>query len=86
MKPRGRASVWLFMAAAGAAVLCCAGPTLLILAATGVGAVTLHSGVFLVVGTCLAAALGIGGIVWWRRRTCARPVVPALHGSHESPR
>ncbi len=86
MRQSGRSSVWLLMAAAGAAVLCCAGPTLLILAATGVGEVVLHSGVFLVVGTGLAAALSIGGLVWWRRRTCARRVVPAFHDSHESPR
>ncbi len=86
MKPSGRSSVWLLMTATGAAVLCCAGPTLLILAATGVGAAVLHSGAFLIAGIGLAAAMGIGGVVWWRRRTCARPVVPALHSSHDSPR
>ncbi len=86
MRPSGRSSVWLPMAAAGAVVVCCAGPTLLVLAATGVGAAALHSGAFLVVGMGLAAAMGIGGIVWWRRRTCARSVVPAFHGSHDSPR
>ena len=37
MRPSGRSSVWLLMAAAGAAVVCCAGPTLLVLAATGFG-------------------------------------------------
>jgi len=86
MTRRGRSSVWLLMAAAGAVLLCCAGPALLILAAAGVGAMALHSGAFLVVGTCLAAAMGIGGFVWWRRRACARLVVPAPPGPHESPR
>jgi hypothetical protein len=86
MRPGERSSVWLLMAAAGAAVLCCAGPTLLVLAATGMGAVALHSGAFLVVGMGLGAAMGIGGLVRWRRRTCARPVVPALHSPHNSPR
>ncbi len=86
MRPSGRSSIWLPMAAAGAVVVCCAGPTLLVLAATGLGAAALHSGAFLVVGMGLAAAMGIGGLVWWRRRTCARPVVPALHSPHNSPR
>ncbi len=86
MRPGERSSVWLLVAAAGAAVLCCAGPPLLVLAATGMGAVALHSGAFLVVGIGLAAATGIGGLVWCRRRTCARPAVPAFHCSHDSPR
>jgi hypothetical protein len=86
LRASGRSSVWLLMGAAGAAVLCCAGPTLLVLAASGVGAVVLHSGAFLFVGTGLAVAMGIGGLVWWRRRTCARRVGPVLHGSHEPPR
>ncbi len=86
MRSGGRSSVRFILAAAGAAVLCCAGPTLLILAASGVGAVVLHSGAFLAVGTGLAAAMGIGGLVWWGRRTCARRTVPALRGSHEPPR
>ena len=86
MRSSGRFSVWVLVAGAGAVVLCCAGPTLLILAATAVGAQALHSGAFLVAGIGLAAALGIGSFVWWRRRTCARPVVPALPGSHQSPR
>jgi hypothetical protein len=86
VRPRGRSLVWLLTASAGAAVLCCAGPTLLIMAAAGVGAVGLHSGTSLVVGVSLAAAAGIGGLLWWRRRTCARRTVPALRRSHGSPR
>jgi hypothetical protein len=86
VRPSGRPPGWLLMAAAGAAVLCCAGPTLLILAAGGVGGLVLHSGAFLAGGTGLAAAIGIGGLVWWRRRTCARRTVPAPAGSHEPPR
>jgi hypothetical protein len=86
VRPGGRSPVWLLMAAAGAAVLCCAGPALLILAATGVGAVVIHSGAYLVVGTGFAAAVGVGGLVWWRRRICARRTAPALRGPHESPR
>ncbi len=70
---------------AGAALLCCAGPALLILAATGVGTVVLHAGPFLVAGIGLTTVLAIGGLLWSRRRTCARPAVPALHGSHEPP-
>jgi hypothetical protein len=75
VRPGGRSSVWLLMAAAGAAVLCCAGPTLLILAASGVAGLVLHWGASLAVGAGLAAAMGIGGLVWWRRRTCAQESV-----------
>ena len=84
MRPGGRSSVWLLVAAAGAAVLCCAGPALLILAVSGVGAVVLQVGVSVIVGTGLAAAAAIGTLVWWRRRACGRRTVPTLHGPHES--
>lgn len=86
MRPSGRSSVWLVIAGAGAAVLCCAGPTLLILAASGVGAMILHSRASLVIGIGLVTAAGIGCLVWRRRQICARRTVPALRGSRESPR
>ena len=86
MKPGVRSSVWLLMAAAGAAVVCCAGPTLLVLAATGLGVGALHAGASLLAGIGVVAVLSIGSLVWWRRRACARSVVPTFHGSHESPR
>ena len=84
MRPGGPLSVGLLVVAA--AVLCCAGPTLLILVAAGLGAAVLHSGASVAVGACLAAAVGIGSLVWWRRRSCARRAVPALQGPHEPPR
>ena len=86
MKPGVRSSVWLLMAAAGAAVVCCAVPTLLVLAATGLGVGAIHAGAALLAGIGVVAVLSIGSLVWWRRRACARSVVPTLHGSHESPR
>jgi hypothetical protein len=86
VRPGGRSSVWLLMAAAGAAVLCCAGPTLLILAAGGVGGLVLHWGAPLAIGAGLAVAMGVGGLVRWRRRTCARRTAAALPGSHEPSR
>ena len=86
MRPGVRSSVWLLMAAAGAAVVCCAGPTLLVLAVTGLGVGALHAGASLLAGIAVAAVLSIGSLVWWRRRACARSVVPTFHGSHESPR
>ena len=86
MRPSGRPSVWLPMAAAGAVVACCAGPTLLVLAATGLGVGAVHVGASLLAGIGVVAALSIGSLVWWRRRACARSVVPTSHGSHESPR
>lgn len=86
MRPGGRSSVWLPMAAVGAMVVCCAGPTLLVLAATGLGVGAVHAGVPLLAGIGVVAALSIGSLVWWRRRACARSVVPTPHGSHEPPR
>ncbi len=86
MRPSGRSSVWLPMAAAGAVVVCCAGPTLLVLAATGLGVGAVHAGVSLLAGIGVVAALSIGSFVWWRRRACVRSVVPTSHDSHESPR
>jgi len=67
------------MAAAGAMVVCCAGPTLLVLAATGLGVGAIHAGAFLLAGIGVIAALSIGSLVWWRRRACARSVVPTRH-------
>jgi hypothetical protein len=86
MRPSGRSSVWLLMAAAGAAVVCCAGPTLLVLAATGFGVRALHAGAPLLAGIGVVAGLSIGSLVWWRQRACARSVVPTSQSSHESPR
>ncbi len=86
MRPGARSSVWLVMAAAGAAVVCCAGPTLLILAASGLGVGALNAGAPLLAGIGVVAVLSIGSLVWWRRRACARSVVPTVHGSHESSR
>lgn len=79
--PSSRASLSLMVIAAGAAVLCCAGPALLILAATGLGAVAVRSGAYRVGGVCLAAALGVAGLAWWRRQSCASAVAPDLHSS-----
>ena len=86
MRPSGRSSVWLPLAAAGAVGVCCAGPALLVLAATGLGVGAVHAGAPLLAGIGVVAALSIGSLVWWRRRACARSVVPTSHGSHESPR
>ena len=86
MRPSGRSSVWLLMAAAGAAVMCCAGPTLLVLAATGFRVGALNPGVSLLAGIGVVAGLSIGSLVWWHQRACARSVVPTSQSSHESPR
>ena len=86
MRASGRSSVWLPLAAAGAVLVCCAGPTLLVLAASGLGVGAVHAGASLLAGIGVVVALSIGSLVWWRRRACARPVVPTFHGSHESPR
>jgi len=86
MRPSGRSSVWLLMAAAGAAAVCCAGPTLLVLAATGFGVGALNPGVSLLAGICVVAGLSIGSLVWWRQRACARSIVPTTQSSHESPK
>ncbi len=86
MRPSGRSSVWLLTAAAGAVVVCCAGPALLVLAATGLSVGALHAGASLLAGIGVVAALSIGSLAWWRRRACVRSVVPTSRGSHESPR
>ena len=86
MRASGRSSVWLLMAAAGAVVVCCAGPALLVLAATGLGVGAVHAGASLLAGIGLVAALSIGSLAWWRRRACARSIVPTSYGSHEPPR
>jgi hypothetical protein len=87
MRPRGRPSVWLPLAAAArAAVVCCAGPTLLVLTGTGLGVGVVHAGASLLAGIGVVAALSIGGLVWWRRRACASSVVPTPQRFHESPR
>lgn len=86
MRPSGRPSVWLPMAAVGAVVVCCAGPTLLVLAATGLGVGAVHAGASLWAGIGVVAALSIGSLGWWRRRACARPGAPTIHGSIGSPR
>jgi hypothetical protein len=86
MRPSGRPSVWLPVAAAGAVLVCCAGPTLLVLAATGLGVGAVHAGASLLAWIGVVVVLSIGSLVWWRRRACARSVVPTFHASHESPR
>jgi hypothetical protein len=87
MRPSGRPSVWRPIAAAGAVVLCCAGPTPLVLAATGWEWAPSTPGRPSWSGIGVVAALSIGSLVWRRRRACARSVVPtSSHGSHASPR
>jgi hypothetical protein len=63
-------------------IVCCAGPALLALAATGVGVGAVRSEPALM-GAAVVAALVIAGLVWWRRRGCACPTVPAMPGPHE---
>ncbi len=59
MRASGRSSVWLLMAAAGAALLCCAGPALLILApmlmpiAARYGLDPVYFGVVIIVNLCI---------------------------------
>ena len=78
--PSSRTSLLPMAIAAGAAVLCCAGPVLLaVLATTGIGAVAARSGM-LVAGAGVAVVLIIG-LVWWRRRSCACAAVSEPHGS-----
>jgi hypothetical protein len=70
-------SLWSLLAIVGGLALCCGGPILLVLAGAGLGAAVVHSGTFLLVGATVAAVLAIAGFVWWRRRVCGCPTLPA---------
>jgi hypothetical protein len=74
--PGDRTSVWPMLVALGAVVACCAGPALLVLAATGLGMATIRSGAVLA-GATAAAVLLVAGVVWWRRAcACSDPSDP----------
>ena len=82
-----RKPFWPMLAVLGAAVLCCAGPVVVALAAaSGLGVALARSGPHLVVGAAGAAALVIAAVFWRRCRSCASPGVPASSCVHESPR
>lgn len=81
-EPDDRTSRWPVLLAVGGIIVCCAGPALLALAATGGGVAAVRSGPALM-GAAVVAALVVAGLVWRRRRSCARPTVPAMHGPHE---
>ncbi len=75
--PGDRTSVWPLLVAIGAVVACCAGPALLVLAATGLGVAAIRSGAVLA-GATAAAVLLVAGLVWWWRRAsaCSDPSDP----------
>ncbi len=80
-------SVWPMLAVLGVAVLCCAGPAVVALAAaTGLGVMLARSGLHLVVGAAGVAVLLIAAVFWRRCRSCASSGVPASSCLHESPR
>ena len=81
----GRSSVWLFVAAAALAAVCCAGPVLLLVTATSVAAWLVRSQTFVVSGLGLAGVLIIAGVVWWRRRAFACAVRPPSPGVARDP-
>ncbi len=74
--PEERTTVWPLVAVIGGFVVCCAGPILLALVATGIGAAAIRSGAILA-GAAAAGILVVIGFVWWRRQACARPAAPA---------
>jgi hypothetical protein len=78
-----RASLWPVLLAAVGVAACCAGPVLVALVATGIGAAVVRSG-SAVLGTAAATALVIAGLVWWRRRSCACPAPPSTQHPRES--
>jgi hypothetical protein len=83
----GRESFWPMLAVVGAAVVCCAGPVVVALAAaTGLGVVLARSGPYLAVGAAGATALVIAAVFWRRCRSCASPGVPAASCGRESSR
>lgn len=82
--PMDRGAGWAVLVAAGLAVACCAGPLLLVLlATTGLSAVAVRSGSFLVAGAAVAAGLVVAGLAWRRRRACAGPGLPAASSPHK---
>ncbi len=81
-EPNDRTPLWPVLLAVGGVVACCVGPALLALAATGVGVAAVRSGPALM-GVAVVAALVIAGLVWWRRRGCACPTVPAMQEPQE---
>jgi O-antigen/teichoic acid export membrane protein len=67
--------VWIMAAAAGAFLLCCAGPLVFaLLATTGLGLALAPGGTPLVAAGGLVAVLVATAILWQRRRACARRV------------
>jgi hypothetical protein len=80
--PEKRTSAWAVVAVAGAFVVCCAGPVVFaLLATTGLGVALAHRGAPLAAAAGLIAALGIGAVMWQRRRAGAcqvprRPSAP----------
>ena len=90
MTPPARESrkpFWPMLAVLGAAVLCCAGPVVVALAAaTGLGGVLARSGPYLVVGAAGVTVLVIAAVFWRRCRSCASLGVPTSSCVHESPR